>query len=505
MTKSLLYIVIFLSACLSLAGQCEIQGGLKPIPNLSSMILQQYAPKSGHNYGEFYANSVELQPFTLTLCGKRTIDPKTNKATYTKVDPSVIGNIYISADDNVALDQEIDPNNRIPIIQGDPKNTDIYAPSPDEPKFSYSDSQKRRGLLIYTESSHYYQIYKNFGYYFGEIADNPRSFYASNTMIRTPKSPFSSTFVGVGDDSNDCFPTEDIPAGVGETIIHLYLLATKALQNTPLLKISALAKDDSGNNVSEGPLTYQIPLSPVVTNDDYTTTDEKQGVSSLLNPSQFFSYFTKLENSNNTQYIQEERGRIACSILAGAPFHGIYYYTDNRSVCHASSPPEHASDCNEGNCARILNITSIQSSKIPLNDMESTALLTGDACPHKTGAFVGGIITKPILNSADTIVNDQSDAFYVSYKGGVGTYFYKRQNNRDDYENLVNVKNYGGLSNHFYFMSYTFGITPSPGGACKWEKSINASGHDKFGNQINIAFIPANGDDDAKILNVTSN
>ncbi len=466
------------------------------VPNLSNIILKQYPARGGHDYDEFYANSVELEPFTLILCGKKVVDQTTHKVTYTKVDPSALSQISFYVNSNVVLDQKTDPNNTIPIIQNNSTNTDIYKPDPSEPVFDYNTSKTTRALLIYAENSHYYQVYKKLGYQIGEVDGSPTylSYLYRHSQQNLPAS---------ASDENACFPNDNVDPTTGTTVIHLYLLASGALNNTPLLKVSARANDDSGNSVTQGPMTFSIPETPILSVKDFNATTERIGTG-LNNPARFYSYFSKHEVNNGVDYLQEERGLVSCRVSATAPFHNLYYYTDNPQLCRANTPNVGASDCNEHNCARQFNYTSISSLKTLIHDMGSTDLYLGTTCPNRSGAFTAGFYAKPVFNSSDQTVNDQSNNFYISYLGGVGAHFYRRSNDKDDYVQKSSVQGYGGLNNHFYYMTYTFGITPDPGGKCSWKRSLLATGHDIFGNNIGIQFVPANGDDDPKIISVSS-
>lgn len=469
--------------------------GIEPIPNLESVIFKQFPPQKSDLYTSFYANGVELEPLTLILCGKKIVATD-GTVSYAKIPASAATQVKFYADSVAILDGEYNPQDIIPLIHNN-THADPSKPGLSEPKFTYADSEKRKVLLIYDETSNYVKMYNQEGFNLGGKYTPPSMSTVSQHSHYTSNDFFQSINYKVDDSENACY--SDQPPGVGETVTHLYLLATPALNGTSILKIYAMAKTDSTID-TEGPLTFSLPTTPVLTVDDFTSATQSIG-RGIKDPGTFYSYFSSKVLVNNIPHIQEERGLVVCPVLVGAAFHGLYYYTDNKKLCKTSAPAGGGVDCNEHNCLRKLSISSISAKKVPLHDLASMNVFLGVTCPNKSGAFTAGFVSKPVLHSAST-TKDMTDNFYTSYTGGVSAYYYPRDADNDDIAPMSKLNLLGGIPHNFYYFSYVFGISPSPGLSCHWNTQVTAEGHDMYGNAISIGFMPANGDKDLVIKNV---
>ena len=493
--------VIFLSGQVAYSNPVKLSQTLKAIPNLSSIVLKQATPQSGIGVQRsFYANSVELEPFTLTLCGT-PVGEKDNSVIYKTVPASEITKVRFFTSSFLTLNAKWNPDHTIPLIHNGSPSSDFSKADPGEPDFSAKDSSKMRVLLAYDESTNYYHAYQHEGFYLGGVAS------AVNVMqAREPGTTGRFTPSMLMNSANDCF-SEERP-GVGETVVRLYLLATRALSNTQDIKIYATAKsylDGKEELLNEGPISYTTAEKTAVSIADVNV-GQTRLETKIKNSASFYSYFTsKVRDKNNAEVIEKQRGFPVCQVALGARFHNLFRYTDHDSkgrICRTVSKA-HSVYCNLPSCSHEVAISNISLKKIPLHDMYTDNLIIGAQCPQKSGLIKGGVNFKPLLNSSSTVLDFSSD-FLNSYTGGVGAYYYTDEKNKDNQKRVIWDNPYGGNNHIFYFYSYHWGEKPNPGNACGWWRSMKAIGHDMFGNPVSIEYKPANGSSNAEIVNASS-
>ena len=466
---------------------------LPVIPGLVSIILKQRIPEGSNISRSFYANNVQLEPFSIILCGKK-VGQKDGSIKYTKVPAEAIRHISFYTQNDLELDEKYNPGNHIPVIGSASRRASGHYNKPDrgEPLFSKEQADRRRVLLAYTENSNYFRFYQQKGFYLGGTS---------------PKFPVMSFFSGGG---NECY-SEQRP-GVGETVVRLYLLATKGLSDTKTLEIYASARMDDKEKRApeeEGPLKYSMPKSPALQIEDLNVSRVLVKVGSQ-NHGNFYSYFSTLVKSEKRYGVIEQKGLRVCRTLMGAPFHHLFKYTDDPRKCNINNPDyfieKHGStDCLFATCKRTISLSAISSKKIPFTDMFSGDMVIGGSCANKSMGTGGGLVLKPLLNG--TRASLSGNGVYESLKGGVGAYFYVRKNKKDTFRPITRGAE-AGKENVFYFYSYQWGIDTAGlvgiGSNCKWNQEIRADGHDRFGNWISISFRPALGEGLPVITGVSS-
>ena len=492
---------VFLSSQVAHSNTTNLSKTLKAIPNLSSIVLKQATPQTGVGVQRsFYANSVELEPFTLTLCGT-PVGEKDNSVIYKTVPASEITKVRFFTNTFMTLDSEWNPDHTIPLIHNPSPSSDFSKADPGEPDISAKDSEKRRVLLAYDESTNYYHAYQHEGFYLGGVASPVNVMQA-----RDPQAANRFTPSMLMNSANDCF-SEERP-GVGETVVRLYLLASKALSNTQDIKIYATAKsylDGKEELLNEGPISYSTAEKTSVSLEDVNIGQIRLDTR-IKDPASFYSYYTsRVRDKNNAEVIEKQRGFPVCQVALGARFHNLFRYTDHDKkgrICRSVSPV-HSTDCNLPSCSRQVAISNISLKRIPLHDMYTDTLIVGAQCPKKSGLIKGGVNFKPLLNSSSTVL-DFSSKFLNSYTGGVGAYYYTDEKDKDNQKRAIWDNPYGGNNHTFYFYAYHWGEKPNPGNECGWWRSMKAIGHDMFGNPVSIEYKAANGNSNAELVNASS-
>ena len=474
-------------------GQDKSRVSNQVLKNLSTIIVRQQAAGIGANHSQFYPNGVQLEPFTVHLCGTEKMDnydPMLKN--YNKVDPKEAYKMRFFAGSDHVLDSNYNADNRIPLIHSShPPTTDREAHRPDagEPTISSEVARRSRIMLIYDQTSNYYRVYTSMlSMHLGGVDESNSRRYAN---FYTPME--SGT-------TNACYPDE--APGVGETVVHLYLLATGGLNNITNMTISAYARaDKTGNADQQGHLEYELKRLPVYNSDSFTlNTLTKNG--NLRGVTQSYSFFSSMV-ADRKQIIRGETGGPICVMPLGAPFHGLFWYSDHDERGMPCALPSntrlHSPKCQiEGSCAKKVAITALRSKGIPLHDMFSPTLMIGEMCPNKASALHAYVTYKPLLHSASQAKTERDDEtrFSTSYQGGVGAYFYpKRPNEKGANLRAASHRTMmGGETDTFYFFSYVEGATPKPGTGCGRKNGAFVEGHDMYGNYINLTISMANGD-----------
>ena len=458
------------------------------LKNLNTIKVSQQAPGIGKNRATFYANGVQLEPFTVHLCGTQKFDNDDPMLkSYNRVDPKEIHKVQFTVDEENILDSSYNVGNRVPIIHSSSRVSVREARLPDagEPAISADVARRSRIMLIYDRSSRYYKAYTSIlSMRMGGVDDRYNQGFANT---------YSSLD---GGNSNACYPGE--APGVGETVVHLYLLATAGLAKTTNLTIKVYARADKfGNADQQGVLEYDLTESPVYNVDSFivnTVTADTE----IKKIDRSYSIFSSMVDDTR-KIVREELGGPVCTMPLGASFHGLFWYSDydergrrcrlppdttiNSPVCQLSS-----------GCARKVAITTLKSRGIPLHDMHSPSLMIGARCPHKAAAVHASVTFKPLMQSVSEAARRSSDKdrFTTSYTGGVGAYFYPK-NHGEDTKRMSAGTVMGGDPYTYYFLSYVEGSSPLPGSNCKWDTGTPVEGHDIYGNYIYLNIKMANG------------
>ena len=483
---------------------------LLAIKNLNKILLDQQTPAGGSDRPQFYANGVELEPFTIHLCGLSTIDPDDpTRTVYHNVDPSEVYKVQFFVKQADGMDSRYNPNNFIPIMHETKPLSSLEkaASMPDEgePDISQETSEHLKILRIYDQTSNYYKLYSKIeGLHLGGVASRRsqqmqlQNFPEKKQNEIPGNSASGNRKLGGYSDANSCYPGE--PLGMGDTVVHLYLLATPGLNKTINMHITAHARADTpGHPQYQQDISYDVMSMPIY--DKSNMVISKFDIPyHLKHIDTSYGYFSSMID-NSKRKVRLERSYPVCKIQMGAPFHNLYRYadhTDDGKICGAAYKTGQI-DCNapSSSCSRRITITAITSKSIPFHDMFTSFIKVGAKCPHQVAAYKAYATFKPLLNSFSEKASGDDAHFYTSYTGGVGSYYFPSENtsisNEED-----NTKNYvvGGNTNTFYYFSYVTGekLLFGPGLSCNWETATTISGHDIYGNPINISVIMANGD-----------
>ena len=495
--KRYYFIVVFYTVLFLLfltAAPASVLAEFPMIRGLASIVLKQQIPEGSNVSRSFYANNVQLEPFSIILCGKK-VEKDDGSITYTKVPAEAIKYISFYTQPDLALDQKYNPGNHIPVIGGLSSRaySSPYKMDSGEPLFSKEEADRRRVLLVYTENSNYFHLYNKKGFHLGGIS------------AAFPLMSFMSTDAG-----NECY-AEQRP-GIGETVVRLYLLATKGLNNTPLLKLCAKARLDDEDKMlpeEEGPLRYALPASPRLTIEDIDVQKLTYSVGPKKHGS-FYSFFSALVKSKKRYGVIEQKGLRVCGVLIGAPFHNLFRYTDDARLCSENYEDDfltgRVADCFLATCKRTVSLSAISSKKIPFVDMFSGSMVVGARCSNRSMGTGGGLVLKPLLNGTVESLMPGSP-IYESITGGVGAHFYLRRSKKDTFRPM-NKGAEAGRDNVFYYYSYQWGESAAGmmgiGASCKWDQGLKAEGHDLFGNQVLISFNPALGNAPPVITGVSN-
>ena len=480
---------------------------LLAIKNLNKILLDQQTPAGGNDRAQFYANGVELEPFTLHLCGLSTIDPDDpTRTVYRNVDPGEAYKVQFFVKQADGMDSRYNPNNFIPIMHevNPPSSLEKAASMPDkgEPDISPETSEHLKILRIYDQTSNYYKLYSKIeGMHLGGVASR-RSQQMQQRTGPGRKYTGGNRKLGGYSDANSCYPGE--PPGMGDTVVHLYLLATPGVNKTINMHITAHARAGTpGNPQLQQEISYDVMPMPIY--DPANMVISKFDIPyHLKNIDTSYGYFSSMiDDSKRT--VRLEKSYPVCKIQMGAPFHNLYRYadhTDDGKVCGAVYKTGQI-DCNapSSSCKRRITITAITSKTIPFHDMYTSFIKIGAKCPHQVAAYKAYATFKPLLNSFSEKSSGDDVHFYTSYTGGVGSYYFpsdKVSISSDD----NNTKNYvvGGNTDTFYYFSYVTGekVLFGPGLSCNWDTATTVTGHDIYGNAISISVKMANGDKNGK-------